>query len=152
MNFTLEHEHQQAAVKEPVHTITDWYDGPRRGVANLEGIPHYYECQWYASVDAGHEADSDALPGDYLLTPLDAETYRLALEDWAIWERWEAAFAAGTTTQATHPVLPEDRTRHDEIEQLLLTKLVTNSHSCRRARGEFSYAGGRPFVEWTFVS
>lgn len=79
--------------------MTDWYDGPRKGVANFEGKPHYYECPWYAGIDTG----SEELPGDYLLTPIDAETYRLALEDWAIWERWEAAFAAGTTTQAYPP-------------------------------------------------
>lgn len=144
---TLGHETQQAAVKEPVYTITDWYDGPRRGVANFDGKPSYYECQWYAGIDAGFEA----VPGDYLLTPLDAETYQLALEDWAIWERWEAAFAAGTTTQATHPTLPEDQARHAEIEQVLLTRLVTNQHCCRRATGEFHYIGGKSFVEWTIV-
>ena len=83
-------------MKEPVHTITDWYDGPRRGVANFEEKPHYYECQWYAGLDTG----IDALPGDYWLTQLDAATYQLALEDWAIWQRWKKAFAAGATTQA----------------------------------------------------
>jgi hypothetical protein len=134
-------------VKELVHTITDWYDGPRKGVANFEGQPHYYECQWYAGIDAGF----DAVPGDYLLTPLDAETYQLALEDWAIWERWEAAFAAGMTTQATHPTLPDDQARHDEIEHLLKGKLVINPHSQRQARGEFSYVEGKSFVEWTTV-
>ena len=134
-------------MKEPVYTITDWYDGPRRGVANFEGYPHYYECQWYAGIDAGF----DALPGDYLLTPLEAETYQLAVEDWAIWERWEAAFTAGRTTQATHPTLPEDQARHNEIEQVLLAKLVTNPHCCRRATGEFYYIGGKSFVEWTTV-
>lgn len=135
-------------MKEPVHTIIDWYDGPRRGVANFEGNPHYYECQWYVGI----ETDVEALPGEYLLTPLDAETYHLALEDWAIWERWEAAFEAGITTQATHPVLPEDRARHDEIDQILLPKLVTNPHSRRRAKGEFEYIEGKPFVVWTVVS
>jgi hypothetical protein len=130
-------------VKEPVYTITDWYDGPRKGVANFDGQPHYYECQWYA----GFEAE----PGDYLLTPVDAETYQLALEDWAIWQRWEAAFAAGTTPQATHPTLPEDQARHQEMEQLLLPKLVTNPQCCRRATGEFHYSGGKSFVEWTTV-
>jgi hypothetical protein len=139
-------------VKEPVYTITDWYDGPRRGVANFEGKPHYYECQWYASFDADREGDSDAMPGDYLLTPLDPETYLLALEDWAIWERWEAAFAAGTTTQTTHPTLPEDQARHDALEQLLLPKLMINPNSCQRATGEFHHIGGKSFVEWTSVS
>jgi hypothetical protein len=134
-------------MKELVHTMTDWYDGPRRGVADFEGKPHYYECPWYAGIDAG----SDELPGDYLLTPLDAESYRLALEDWAIWERWEAAFDAGTVTLTTHPALPEDRTRHDEIEELLRTKLVTNTQLCQRAKGVFSYEGAKRFVEWTII-
>ncbi|MBF9239958.1 hypothetical protein I2I05_21380 [Hymenobacter sp. BT683] len=134
-------------MKEPVYTMTDWYDGPRKGVANFEGTPHYYECPWYAGIDTG----SGELPGHYLLTPLDAETFRLALEDWAIWERWEAAFAAGMTTQDTHPVLPEDRPRHDEIEQLLLSKLVTNPLTCRRAKGAFSYEENKRFVKWAIV-
>jgi hypothetical protein len=82
-------------VKELVHTITDWYDGPQKSVANFEGQPHYYECQWYAGFEAA--------PGDYLLKPVDAETHQLALRSRPIWERWEAAFAAGMTTQATHP-------------------------------------------------
>jgi hypothetical protein len=67
-------------MKEPVYTITDWYDGPRRGITNFNGQPHYYQCQWYAGIEGGFEA----LPGDYLLTPLDVEAYQLALEDWAI--------------------------------------------------------------------
>ena len=134
-------------MKELVSTVTDWYDGPRRGVANFEGQPHYYECQWYAGLDTGF----DALPGNYLLTPLDAETFRLALEDWAIWQRWEAAFAAGTTTQATHPTLPKDQARHAEIEQVLLAKLVTNPHGCQGATGEFHYIEGKSFVDWTRV-
>src|SRR5262245_43698315 len=27
---------------EAVHTIDDWYDGPRGGVADFRGAPHYY--------------------------------------------------------------------------------------------------------------
>ena len=132
-------------MKEPVYTITDWYDGPCRGIANFNGQPHYYEYQWYASLDAGFEA----VPGDYLLTPLDAETYQLALEDWAIWQRWEVAFAAGTTTQATHPTLPEDQARHAEIEQVLRAKLRANLSCCQRVTGAFHHSGGKSFVDWT---
>jgi hypothetical protein len=72
---TLGHGTQPAAVKEPVYTITDWYEGPRRGVANLEGAPYYYECQWYAGLEAGFEA----LPGDCLLTPLDDLKFMLGI-------------------------------------------------------------------------
>ena len=110
-----------------------------------------YECQWHAGIDAGNEADIDALPGNYLLIPLDADTYQLALEDWAIWERWEAAFVAGATSQASHPALPDDQTRHKQIEQLLRDKLVIKPDFSAQATGTFSYTGGKTLVEWTMV-
>jgi hypothetical protein len=67
----LKQKTQSEAVKELVYTITDWYDGPRGGVANFEGSPHYYECRWNTSLDTWSE--------QYLLTALDAETFHLAL-------------------------------------------------------------------------
>jgi len=47
--------------------------------------------------------------------------------------------------------MPEDRTRHDEIEELLRTRLVTNTQSCQRAKGVFFYEGAQRFVEWTII-
>ena len=29
---------------EHVFTVTDYYDGPRKGIANYHGQPHFYEC------------------------------------------------------------------------------------------------------------
>jgi hypothetical protein len=59
----------------------------------------------------------------YRLTRVSEEVFRLALEDWAIWTRWERAFKAGHTTEQTHPALPEDATRHIQIESILAEKL-----------------------------
>ena len=33
----------QPGYKE-VFTVTDYYDGPRKGIANFKGLPHFYEC------------------------------------------------------------------------------------------------------------
>lgn len=30
---------------ERVHTMEDYYDGPRRGIANFRGAPHLYESE-----------------------------------------------------------------------------------------------------------
>jgi len=54
-----------------VHTITDWYDGARAGVANLNGQPHYYECAWSHKNDDWSE--------ECLLVPIDKETFDLAM-------------------------------------------------------------------------
>ena len=104
---------------ETVYTVTDFYDGPRLGIANYHGQPHLYESRWDNSKDRwegeqGEENDLD----HYWLSPVTPEIFALALEDWAIWQRWEATFHAGKA-YATHPALPEERARHEQLQSLL---------------------------------
>ena len=40
---------------ETVHTITDHYDGPVRGIANYRGRPHYYQRQFDDEADEWSE-------------------------------------------------------------------------------------------------
>lgn len=101
---------------EPVYTVTDFHDGPRRGVASFEGSPHVYESEW--------DDEGDDYAHTFLVSPISDDDLRLALEDWAIWLRWSAAFNAGTTTIDTHPALPADRERHLELNSLLRQRLV----------------------------
>ena len=56
---------------------------------------------------------------------MDEDTWRLALEDWAIWERWEVAFHAKQTGLDTHPALPEDGPQHEVLAPLLKARLKT---------------------------
>jgi len=139
-------------VFEPVHTMTDYYDGPRRGIADYRGRPHLYESRW---------SDTDTDQEDtFLLMPISAETFELALEDWAIWRRWEIAFHEGRTSVDTHPALPEDRTRYDEIKQELNRRLVMDESQAICAKATFqaieqvkSEPGWKPLiVEWREVS
>jgi hypothetical protein len=117
---------------ELVYTMTDFWDRPRAGVANFRGSPHVYQST-YADTDEGHEDDPDVC----LLMPIDPETLRLALEAWAIWQRWETAFHRGQTTLETHPALPEDRERHRELKPLLDRQLAVDPERAVRAVGEF---------------
>ncbi len=129
-------------VYELVHTITDWYDGARGGVADLNGEPHYYENHWNEGEDNWSEI--------YLLKPLDAETFAFAMEDWQIWLRWEQSFREGKTTQETHPALPKERQRHDELEKILAERLIVVPETSVKATAEFVY--GQPTkVKWLLV-
>lgn len=114
---------------EIVHTVTDYYDGPRCGIADLDGAPHLYEAEWRE--ESGNYADT------FLLTPIDAETLALALEDWTIWRRWEDAFRRGLADQSSHPALPSDRTRHEQLQGLLRGRLMTDAGRAVRKCGEF---------------
>ncbi|MGV3608290.1 MAG: hypothetical protein ACO1RA_17940 [Planctomycetaceae bacterium] len=104
-------------VFELVYTF-DWYDGPRHGIANYLGQPHQFMSEWN---------DLEGLEESFLLSPITAETFALTVEDWEIWRRWETAFHQKQTSQETHPALPQDRERHEEIKQLLEGKLEMDS-------------------------
>jgi hypothetical protein len=138
---------------ERVHTCTDWYDGPRGGIADYQGRPHVFVSEW---TDIGGP-DRDT----FLLSPVDAETYRLAVEDWAIWLRWEAAFHQGRVTVQTHPALPEESARHEELQHLLQGRLVVDNQRALRKAAMFrvredpswSGLGFRPLeVRWDEVN
>lgn len=134
---------------EVVYTLPDWYDGPRRGIADCNGVPYLFESEWNDPKDMG--ADT------FLLVPLHPDVFQLALEEWAIWRRWETAFHNGMTTNETHPALPDDRTRHKELRQLLEGRLIVDPSRAMRKKAEFRFRndsswsgyGWRPLeVKW----
>lgn len=129
--------------------MTDYYDGPRKGIADFEGRPHLYESEW--------DDNGDDWAPIYTLSPVEPHVFALALESWAIWKRWEMALHEGRTTAETHPALPEDRSRNDELQEILDRELKTAAHGVVRARAEFktlddpswSGIGGSPLqVRW----
>ena len=70
-----------------VLTVNEYYDGPRLGVAELNGVPYIYEAEFDHSTDEYGDT--------YFLSPIDPELLALVLEDWAIWCRWDAAHKRG---------------------------------------------------------
>ena len=133
---------------ETIYTMTDYYDGPRKGIADYHGTPHLYESCW---------ADNELADDVFLLSPISAEVLDWALEDWDIWLRWRAAHDAGLTTTDTHPALPADRARHNELVKLLEPSLTTNIETAVAAKAQFDFSqvdesGNRLMkVEWTRV-
>ena len=117
------------SVFEVVYTITDWYDGPRQGIADYHGQSHLFESKW----QDGKKLDADT----FLLMPIGPETFSLALEQWAIWHRWETAYREGKTTLETHPALPKVRRRNEELERLLERRLVVDPARAVQKRAEF---------------
>lgn len=129
---------------EPVYTMPDWYDGPRGGVASFNGKPHVYVSCWN---------DIDSREEDvFLLSEISQETLVRAIEDWEIWLRWRAAFDRGETTIDTHPCLPEDRSRHDELERRLKTEIALNESLALAATAEFRYRDKVAEVQWTVIT
>ena len=115
---------------ETVFTVNDYYDGPRNGVANLDGVPHIYFCDW--------DQDNDDWSSIYLLVPISPNLLTPVLEEWAIWLRWRAAYGAQSLTEDDkHPALASDRPRYDELHPLVEKILKVDVSSAIRAIPEF---------------
>ncbi|WP_205944916.1 hypothetical protein [Pelagibius litoralis] len=114
---------------ERVVTIEDFYDGPRGGVAFLNGRLHVFESVFDKARDEYSE--------EFNLTPIDEALLPLIEEKWKIWTRWATAYHAGKTSSDTNPALPADRPRHDELKATLDPLLVTDSAKAVRRLGEF---------------
>lgn len=103
---------------EMVFTVGDYYDGPRKGIANYQSKPHFYECVF----DDEKQNYSDT----FRLTPLDQKNFELAMEAWEIWGRWKIAFRTGKTTIDTHPALPHEAARYSQLQKILEPLLITD--------------------------
>ena len=123
--------------RETVHTVTGWYDGERLGIADYQGRPHLFESRWDPSKDDWEEQNGRRI---YWLTPLGAEVFKLALEDWEIWKRWQDSFDQGKVELDTHPALPEEKERHEEISTLLGDALRPGRPGAFMMAGQFSAA------------
>jgi hypothetical protein len=129
---------------ETVYSVTGYYDGPVSGIANFHNRPHAFERDDEA--DDGFDL--------FLVQPIDDETFEMAMEDWAIWTRWEKAFYSKQTSTETHPALPEDRPRHTQIDPILKSRLQIDPAKAVKAHGKFKVTsfdeigGKRIAVKW----
>lgn len=113
-----------------VLTINDYYDGPRLGIAELNGLPHIYEAEF--------DHSSEEYGDTYFLSSVDQALLELVMEDWAIWCRWDDAHSKGEVPPETHPALPQDRARHEELKIRIGDRLRSDPDSRRRYRGRFT--------------
>jgi hypothetical protein len=120
---------------ERVYTVTEYYDGPRDGVADFLGAPHTYRSVYLdnAQWDTGEDR--------FELSPIAPDVLALALEDWAIWERFERAYRAGKLSEPVQEsdwgALPADAPRHAELRQILESALAIDPARRVLARGAF---------------
>ena len=131
---------------ETVYTMDDWYDGPRGGVADFGGAPHYYRSVYLDSPKWNPDEDR------FELTPLPRDAFEAAVELQAIWDRWHEAHRAGNAPEDPDDghVLPADRLRRDELERELAAGRAANASRAMLVHGEFELGCKR--VRWRPVA
>jgi hypothetical protein len=123
---------------EKVHTVSDYWDGPILGVADVGGVPHLYEKVF--------SEEEDDYINRYRVMPIDQELYSLLMESWAIFVRWRIAFDQGKTPLETHPALPEDRDRRSLLEQAIGDRKKPHSARSNEIGGQLRRVGPGPYA------
>lgn len=130
-------DNKENEASEIVHTVWDYFDGPLSGIANFNGKPHYFTAVFVEAIDDYDRGDGGY--GLFRLQPIDAQYFRMAMEDWEIWLRWNKAFHSGSALLETHPALPEDRPRHDHLKAAMRDRLEFDLAKSFDARGRFDH-------------
>lgn len=108
-----------------VLTMHHYYDGPRLGIAELRGVPHVYEAEF----DHSAEEFGDT----YFLSPVEPGLLALVLEEWAIFCRWQESHRRGEVGVESHPALPNERRRYEELKAAIGDCLKTNPEKTAHA-------------------
>jgi hypothetical protein len=122
---------------ERVYTIDEWDEGPRSGVANFAGAPHYFR-----SVGESRER--------FELTPLPRELFELILEADALFHRWHpgphtrSAIAFDGASAADG----EERARYETLQSDIAAALQALA-PVAVVRGDFDFDPDR--VRWSPV-
>lgn len=126
----------QAVAYERVHTVDNYFDGPREGLADYQGCPHRYKSEWDDAADDWADA--------FQLTPVDAETFELEIERWQIWRTWERAFHSGQVPKESHPGFGGKNARYDELGKLIALRIPALNPLEVRLVGVFRPLQGQP--------
>ena len=86
----------------------DWYDGLRRGLAEIDGQVHYFQCLNYVDEVEGAQ---------YSVWPASDDAVAMETEQWMIYVRWSRRHETGEA--GPHPGGGGVDARYDELELLL---------------------------------
>ncbi len=113
---------------EKVHVENDWYDGPRKGVADFQGKPHRFIAKY--------ENEKGYLD-EFTIFPVSEAELELEIEQWKIFVEWNKKYETGESSTDSHPGNGGVCKRYDEIEQLLQSKRNEYPESGLTAKAEF---------------
>ncbi|MFD5639550.1 hypothetical protein ACFWJM_36170 [Streptomyces sp. NPDC127077] len=117
---------------ERVYVELEWYSGPRAGLADVGGQPHYFQgYDW----DDADEAD------EYSVWPASDVAVELEREQWAIFVRWNERQGAGTVGPEIRPGQSGIDDRYDELA-LLLASYRQAPDDAQRLMGEVRFDTG----------
>ena len=115
---------------ETVHHITNYFDHPLEGLADVDGAPHVFfladeVVRCIPSQSGQSDEDDYEVDTVYALHPASTDLVAALVEKHAIFERWHQAYTAKQASHEDHPALPADRARYQELTERITPVLAT---------------------------
>ncbi|MCD2514992.1 hypothetical protein LQ564_01535 [Massilia sp. G4R7] len=92
----LELQMQTFGAPEQVYVENGWWDGPRAGIADIDGIPH----RFLSLIDDAQDQFIDT----FMVCPLARSVLDLAVEQWRIFIEWNARFESNQAEDRSRPM------------------------------------------------
>jgi hypothetical protein len=118
---------------ERVYVQLDWWDGPREGLADVHGVPHYFSSTIAESDDENED--------QFRVWPVSPQLLALEREQWAIQAEWIKLTQAGSAQPDSNPRRGGVDTRYDELTTLLAPRREVPEHA-RRLAAELQFCDG----------
>lgn len=137
---------------EKVYTY-DSYGGVRTGVADLEGLPYYFECE------SGWDEKGPVEDGVYYLSPVSSDRFALIIKHGQFLEGGNEASRQGEVTAGTQPSPEMNYAEAGRIKHMFKYELVIDPANHLRAKAAFKFVEDqtvqpgrkRLWVKWTVV-
>lgn len=110
-------------IYERVYTMHDWWDGPKSGVADYQGVPYIFNRNFNDELDEYNDY--------YLLSPITNEQCQLIIEGYEIWKRDRDADVDQQNSSNIYGTLPGDQERYIEIKSLTNYLFEPSRHSLK---------------------
>ena len=111
-----------------VYVENEWYNGPRAGVADINGVPHRFRSLF--------DETEDEYFGTFMIWPVNKQVLDLEIEQWSIFVDWNTLYEAGQADTDSHPGNGGCNASWDEIESLHTQSRCDVPISAKRARAE----------------
>ena len=111
-----------------VYVENEWYDGPRAGVADINGLPHRFKSLF--------DEKEDQYLGTFIVWPIDKLELERELEQWWIFVQWKTLYETGKADTQSHPGQGGINARWDELEVLLQPSRAAATTKQKRANAE----------------
>lgn len=137
---------------ERVCVENDWYDGPKEGIAEIDGVPHRFQLLF--------DENEDEYLSTFKVWPVSLEELVLEIEQWCIFVNWNIRYESGEVDAESHPANGGRDFRWDEIvgalkvlrqEEFLNVKYAKAQIKPANNAARYDLSGPNYLMSWKFL-